>query len=90
MRVLLTRIAVAFFWMLHFLPLQVLARIGEAAGAILYFFGGERRHICLTNLARCLPEMPEASASRSQKRTSGRSAGACSNARFCGGRRERA
>ena len=60
MRVLLTRIAVALFWALHFLPLQVLARIGEAAGAILYFLGGERRHICLTNLARCLPEMPEA------------------------------
>jgi len=59
-RVLLTRIAVALFWALHFLPLQVLARIGEAAGAILYFLGGERRHICLTNLARCLPEMPEA------------------------------
>ena len=60
MRVLLTRIAVALFWMLHFLPLQVLARIGEAAGALLYFFGGERRHICLTNLARCLPDMSEA------------------------------
>ena len=60
MRVLLTRIAVALFWMLHFLPLQVLARIGEAAGAMLYFFGGERRHICLTNLARCLPDMSEA------------------------------
>jgi KDO2-lipid IV(A) lauroyltransferase len=59
-RVLLTRIAVALFWALHFLPLQVLARIGETAGAILYFLGGERRHICLTNLARCLPEMPEA------------------------------
>ena len=60
MRVLLTRIAVALFWALHFLPLQVLARIGETAGAILYFFGGERRQVCLTNLARCLPEMPEA------------------------------
>jgi len=59
-RVLLTRIAVALFWALHFLPLQVLARIGETAGAILYFFGGERRQVCLTNLARCLPEMPEA------------------------------
>ena len=60
MRVLLTRIAVALFWALHFLPLRVLARIGEAAGAILYFLGGERRQVCLTNLAHCLPEMPEA------------------------------
>ena len=60
MRVLLTRIGVALFWVLHFLPLRVLARIGEAAGAVLYVFGGERRQVCLTNLARCLPEMPEA------------------------------
>lgn len=60
MRVLLTRIAVALAWMLHFVPLRMLARIGEAAGAALYVLGRERRSVCLTNLARCLPEMPEA------------------------------
>jgi KDO2-lipid IV(A) lauroyltransferase len=59
-RVLLTRIAVALAWMLHFVPLRMLARIGEAAGAALYVLGRERRSVCLTNLARCLPEMPEA------------------------------
>ncbi len=60
MRVLLTRIAVALFWTLHFLPLHVFARIGKAVGTIMYFIGRERRHVCLTNLARCFPEMPEA------------------------------
>jgi len=59
-RVLLTRIAVALFWTLHFLPLHVFARIGEAAGTIMYFIARERRHVCLTNLARCFPDMPSA------------------------------
>ena len=60
MRVLLTRIAVAIAWLLHFLPLRMLARIGEAAGSALYVLGRERRNVCLINLARCFPEMPEA------------------------------
>jgi KDO2-lipid IV(A) lauroyltransferase len=59
-RVLLTRIAVTIAWMLHFLPLRMLARIGEAAGSALYVLGRERRNVCLINLARCFPEMPEA------------------------------
>jgi KDO2-lipid IV(A) lauroyltransferase len=58
--VLLTRVAVAVAWLIHFLPLRVLARIGEAAGTALYVLGKERRNVCLINLARCLPEMPEA------------------------------
>jgi len=58
-RVLLTRVAVAIAWLLHFLPLRMLARIGEAAGTALYVLGKERRNVCLTNLARCFPEMPE-------------------------------
>jgi KDO2-lipid IV(A) lauroyltransferase len=57
-RALLTWIAVGLLWALHFLRPQVLGRIGEIAGRILYFFGGERRRVCLTNLARCFPEMP--------------------------------
>ncbi|HEY6722167.1 MAG TPA: lipid A biosynthesis acyltransferase, partial [Burkholderiales bacterium] len=57
---MLTRIAVALVWILHFLPLSLLARLGEAIGSILYSLGRERRNVCLTNLARCLPELPEA------------------------------
>jgi KDO2-lipid IV(A) lauroyltransferase len=56
---LLTRIAVAVAWMLHYLPLALLAPIGSALGALLYILGRERRRVCLTNLSRCLPQMTE-------------------------------
>ena len=56
---LLTRIAVALVWMLHFLPLTLLAPIGSALGSLLYVLGRERRKVCLINLSRCLPEMTE-------------------------------
>jgi KDO2-lipid IV(A) lauroyltransferase len=58
--VLLIRIALALAWVLHFLPLSVLARVGKAVGTILYYFGHERRKVCLMNLARCLPDLTEA------------------------------
>src|SRR5713226_5701956 len=58
--VLLIRTAIALAWLLHFLPLSLLAPVGEALGAILYFLGRERRKVCLTNLARCLPDLTEA------------------------------
>jgi Kdo2-lipid IVA lauroyltransferase/acyltransferase len=56
----LTRIAVGIVWLLHFLPLAVFARIGSGLGGFLYFIARERRKVCLTNLARCFPQMPEA------------------------------
>jgi Kdo2-lipid IVA lauroyltransferase/acyltransferase len=56
----LTRIAVGIVWLLHFLPLSWFARIGSGLGGTLYFFAHERRKVCLTNLARCFPQMPEA------------------------------
>lgn len=49
--------AIALFWLLHFLPLPVLARVGQALGTLLYRFGGTRRKIALTNLALCFPEL---------------------------------
>ena len=57
---LLTRITVAVVWILHSLPLALLAPIGSALGSLLYVLGRERRRVCLTNLSRCLPELPEA------------------------------
>ena len=57
---MLTRIAVAIVWLLHFLPLPVFARIGSGLGGLLYFLARERRNVCLTNLSRCFPRMPEA------------------------------
>ncbi|TMH55568.1 MAG: lipid A biosynthesis acyltransferase, partial [Betaproteobacteria bacterium] len=57
--VLLTRIAVALTWILHRLPLALLAPVGSALGSLLFIVGRERRKVCLTNLSRCLPEMTD-------------------------------
>lgn len=56
---MLIRLAIALVWALHFLPFPALAKFGEGVGTLLYFLGHERRNVCLTNLARCFPEMPE-------------------------------
>jgi Kdo2-lipid IVA lauroyltransferase/acyltransferase len=56
---MLTRIAVGIVWLLHFLPLSIFAAIGSGLGGLLYFLAHERRDVCLTNLARCFPQMPE-------------------------------
>jgi KDO2-lipid IV(A) lauroyltransferase len=53
------RAVIALAWGLHFLPLRILAGIGSAVGGALYHLGRERRLVCLTNLARCFPAMPE-------------------------------
>jgi KDO2-lipid IV(A) lauroyltransferase len=52
---MLTRFAIGLFWLLHFLPLAVLARIGSAAGFAFMVFGRERREVARTNLALCFP-----------------------------------
>lgn len=56
---MLTRAALALMWLLRLLPLPALAVIGNGFGILLYAFGGERRRVCLINLARCLPQLSE-------------------------------
>jgi KDO2-lipid IV(A) lauroyltransferase len=56
---MLTRVALAFIRLLQLLPLGALAAIGNGLGGLLYAFGHARRRVCLINLARCLPELPE-------------------------------
>lgn len=53
------RFALFIMWLLHWLPLPIVARIGEGFGSILYRVLKRRRHICLTNLRLCFPEMSE-------------------------------
>lgn len=55
----MSRIVFAFVWLLHFFPLGVIARVGSAAGSLLYWLIPERRHITRVNLAKCFPEMGE-------------------------------
>lgn len=57
-------IAVALFWLLHWLPLGAQARIGAAVGELLYRFAGRRRHIVNVNLRLCFPGMDEAARAR--------------------------
>src|SRR5947207_15360990 len=57
---MLERGAVALLWLLHFLPLGALARVGEAFGMVLYVLARERRNVCLLNLRKCFPQQSEA------------------------------
>lgn len=56
---MMTRSALALMWLLHFLPLTLLAPLGKGLGWLLYAFGSERRRVARTNLRLCFPQMPE-------------------------------
>ncbi|GAC1408682.1 MAG: lipid A biosynthesis lauroyl acyltransferase [Burkholderiaceae bacterium] len=45
-------------WVLHWLPLPLLGRIGETIGSLLFIMMRSRRNITLINLALCMPELP--------------------------------
>ena len=53
------RVLLAIMWVLHWLPLPILGRIGKFIGSILFIAIPERRHITLTNLRLCFPKMTE-------------------------------
>ena len=54
------RALIALIWLLHWLPLPILGRLGEALGSLLFVIMKPRRHITLTNLLLCFPEKTEA------------------------------
>lgn len=56
----MTRLALALMWLLHWLPLPLLAAVGRLFGRLLYALGRERRHVTLTNLRLCFPALSEA------------------------------
>jgi KDO2-lipid IV(A) lauroyltransferase len=53
------RLLILFMWLLHWLPLPLLGRFGEAVGSLMYVLIPKRRKIALTNLRLCLPELSE-------------------------------
>jgi hypothetical protein len=61
---------VFLMWLLHWLPLPVLAAIGEGVGALLWRLAGSRRKVVLKNLALCFPELDEAARRRLAASTS--------------------
>ena len=56
----MTRVAVALMWLLHWLPLPLLAAVGSLFGRLAYRLARERRSVILTNLRLCFPYMAPA------------------------------
>lgn len=61
---LLARAVLAAMWVLHFLPLPLLARLGRAIGAVAYVVVGSRRRVALVNLEKCFPDWSDAARRR--------------------------
>ena len=55
----LWRIVLALLWLVHFLPLPLLAKLGQAFGLLVYAFAREHRRVALINLKLCFPELTE-------------------------------
>lgn len=56
----MTRFGIFILWLLHFLPLPLLAKVGNALGWLLFRFAKERYHVADTNLRLCFPELSDA------------------------------
>ncbi|MCK6425508.1 MAG: lipid A biosynthesis acyltransferase [Burkholderiaceae bacterium] len=51
-----SRAVLGLLWLLHWLPLGAIDRLGRGIGALLWRFGRARRKVALRNLELCLPE----------------------------------
>lgn len=60
----MSRIVFAFMWLVHFLPLSILSRVGSASGAILFWLIPERRKVTRINLEKCFPQKSAAERER--------------------------
>lgn len=56
---MLSRLAVLLLWLLHGLPLPLLAAIGRGLGRVLFWLAGRRRHVVEVNLSLCFPELDD-------------------------------
>lgn len=57
---MVSRIVLGLMWLVHFLPLGIVARIGEAVGRVVYWLIPERRQVTRINLEKCFPQMSAA------------------------------
>ena len=64
----LTHFGLGLIWLMHFLPLPVLAPVGRMIGLAFYFVIGKRRRIGMTNLRLCFPHWSEAERRRVLRR----------------------
>jgi Kdo2-lipid IVA lauroyltransferase/acyltransferase len=65
---MLIRLGLAVIWLLHFLPLAILAPIGRSVGLLLYALARERRKVALTNIKLCFPHQTDAERRRLARR----------------------
>ncbi len=56
---MMLRLALLLLWLLSWLPLPVLALLGDALGWAAYHLIAERRRVALTNLALCFPQFSQ-------------------------------
>jgi KDO2-lipid IV(A) lauroyltransferase len=61
---ILSPLVIAVLWILHWLPLSILALLGRGLGLLLYRAGKRRRKIAAINIAWCFPELNEAQRER--------------------------
>jgi KDO2-lipid IV(A) lauroyltransferase len=61
-------LATFLLWTLHFLPLPMLALLGNLLGLLLWPLAGERRQVATTNLRLCFPGMSDQQRSRLVRR----------------------
>lgn len=54
---MLARIGVSIFWLIHLLPFRLIVLLGDLLGILAYPLAKERRHVGMTNLRLCFPEM---------------------------------
>jgi KDO2-lipid IV(A) lauroyltransferase len=64
----MTRILLVMMWLLHWLPVPLLAALGRALGLVLYALVRERRRITLINLGLCFPQLSAAEKSALARR----------------------
>ena len=64
----MTCLGLALIWLLHWLPLPLLAALGRGAGLVLYVLARERRRVVMTNLRLCFPEMQDDERARLARR----------------------
>lgn len=62
------RLWLAFMWLMHWLPLPLLAWLGRGLGLIFWCVVRKRRHIVLINLGLCFPELSAAERSALARR----------------------
>lgn len=53
------RAMLGLLWLIHGLPLSVLASLGRGLGLLLYALAGSRRRVARRNLQLCLPELSD-------------------------------